>query len=151
MVADGLPDGFEKRIDAASVEAALVVKCEDPSHVRGKETDVETFVRVNGYWRLWPRVVATIRDLPGYGAPAPAPATLHDYRRPDGNTRHRFPCNLCEGRRPRGQAPLECTEETLQWVLESAWQGLLKTGVTQRVPTVTLRVLHLIASNRPQQ
>ena len=149
-MADGLPDGFEKLIDPASVEAVLEVKCDDPTHARGKDTDVATFVRVDGYWRPWPRVVATIKDLPGHGAPAPH-RPLRDYRRPDGSTRRRYPCNLCEGRRPRGQAPLECTEGTLQWVLESAWQGLLKTGVTQRVPTVSLRMLHLIASNRPQQ
>ena len=148
---DGLPDGFEKLIDPASVEAVLAVKCEDPAHVRGKDTDVATFVRVGGYWREVPRVVATIKDLPGYGAPVPPPATLGDYRRPDGSTRRRFPCNLCEGRRPRGQAPLECSEATLQRVLESAWQGLLKTGAPQRVPTVSLRVLHLVASGRPQQ
>lgn len=148
---DGLPDGFETLIDPASVEAALDVKCDDPTHVRGKETDVATFVRVDGYWRELPRVVATIKGLPGHGAPAPTRARLHDYRRPDGSTRRSFPCNLCSGRRPRGQSPLECTEDTLQWVLESAWRGLLRTGVTQRVPTVSLRVLHLIASSRPQQ
>jgi hypothetical protein len=149
-VADGLPDGFEKLIDPASVEAVLDVKCDDPSHVRGKETPVATFVRVDGYWRELPRVVATIKGLPGHGAPAPASAALHDYRRPDGSTRRRFPCNLCEGRRPRGQAPLECTEDTLQWLLESAWQGRLKTGVPQHAP-ISVRVLHLIASSRPQQ
>jgi hypothetical protein len=150
-VADGLPDGFEKLIDPATVEAVLKVECNDRCHAAGKKTDVETFVRVDGYWRPWPRFVATRKDLPGYGAPAPTPATLREYRRPDGSTRRSFSCNLCEGHRPRGQAPLEVNEATLQWVLESAWQGLLKTGVTQRVPTVSLRLLHLIASGRPQQ
>ena len=65
-MADGLPDGFEKLIDPVSVEAVLDVRCEDPTHVRGKETPVETFVRVDGYWRPWPRVVATIKNLPGH-------------------------------------------------------------------------------------
>ena len=149
-MADGLPDGFEKLIDPAAVEAVLEVRCDDPTHVRGKITKVATFVRVDGYWRPLPRVVATIKNLPDHGAPVPTSA-LRDYRRPDGGTRRSYSCNLCEGRRPRGQAPLECTEDTLQWVLESAWQGLLKTVVTQRVPTVSLRVLHLIASSRSQQ
>ena len=35
-MADGLPDGLEKLIDPAPVEAVLDVKCEDPTHVRGK-------------------------------------------------------------------------------------------------------------------
>ena len=86
---DGLPEGFEKLIDPASVEAVLDVKCDDPTHARGKETHVETFVRVDGYWRPWPRVVATIKGLPGYGAPVPTSA-LRDYRRPDGGTRRSY-------------------------------------------------------------
>lgn len=149
-MADGLPEGFEKLIDPASVEAVLDMKCDDPTHARGKETPVAMFVRVDGYWRELPRVVATIKGLPDYGAPVPTSA-LRDYRRPDGSTRRSYSCNLCEGRRPRGQAPLECTEDTLQWVLESVWRGLLKTVVRQRAPTVSLRVLHLIASSRSQQ
>lgn len=79
-MADGLPDGFEKLIDPAAVEAVLEVRCDDPTHVRGKITKVATFVRVDGYWRPLPRVVATIKNLPDHGAPVPTSAAVGRYR-----------------------------------------------------------------------
>ena len=137
-----VPDGFEKRIDPASVDAVIDLQCDDAGHARGKVAKIEKFVRVDGYWRPWPRTVATSRHLPDHYAPAPTPATLYDYRRPDGMTRHRYECKLCVPRR-RGQAPLECTEETLQWLLD--------TVAAQGVTRISIHTLNVIVSKKPKQ
>jgi hypothetical protein len=138
-----VPERFEKLIDQGSIDAVIKLRCNDAGHARGKIRKIETFVRVDGYWRPWPRAVATIGHLPDYGAPAPTSATLHDYRRPDGSTRRRYQCDMCEARRPRGQAPLECTEETLQW--------LLNTVAAQGWKRISIHESNVIVSNRPKQ
>ena len=122
----------------------IKLRCNDTGHARGKVAKIEKFVRVDGYWRPWPRTVATIRHLPDHGAPVPTPATLRDYQRPDGSTRHRYQCDLCEARWPRGQAPLECTEETLQWLLNT----VAVQGKTRRINIATL---NLLVSKKPKQ
>ena len=51
--------------------------------------------------------------------------------------RHRFECELCAGR-PWG-APLECTDETLQWLLD--------TVAAYFVTRISIRTLKVIASS----
>jgi hypothetical protein len=135
----------------------IEVFCDDPRHARGKIAKLETFRRFStddGRWWWLARRENMARDDDGTywsrhrpGWPAGSLESLHHSAR----DRLRYECNLCSATRPRGQAPLECTEETLQWLLESVWQGMLKLGAEQDVSRVNLQTLNLVASNRPQQ
>lgn len=126
-------NGFEELIDPASVDAVVDIICDDTGHARGKVARIEKFVRVDGCWRPWPRGAATIRHLPGVGAPVPTPATLHDYRRPDGMTRHNYKCTLCG-------LSFVGTDATITRILEL----LAANGVTQ----VNLKALSMLVSRK---
>jgi hypothetical protein len=128
-----VPEGYEKSIDPASVDAAVDVVCDDPGHARGKVARLEKFVRVDGYWRPWPRVVATIKHLPGVGAPVPTSGARRDYRRPDGSATHSYTCKLCG-------LSFTGTDVTLTRILNL----LAAQGVTQ----INLKALSMIASRK---
>lgn len=130
-------EGFEGLVDPASVDAMVDIVCDDSGHARGKVNELEKFVRVDGCWRPWPRAVATIRHLPGVGAPAPTSASLSDYRHPDGMTRHnytcKYTCKLCG-------LSFVGTDATLTRILDL----LAANGVTQ----INLKALSMLVSRK---
>jgi hypothetical protein len=135
----------------------IEVVCDDPRHARGKVAKIETFRRfsaADGRWWWLPRRENMARRDDGaylsHHRPGWPSHSLESVHAADSD-RLRYECKLCAGARPRGQAPLECTEDTLQWLLESAWQGLRKLGAKQGVSRINLQTLHQVASNRPQQ
>jgi hypothetical protein len=124
---------MEELIDPASVTAVVDIICDDTGHARGKVNNLEKFIQVDGCWRPWPRAVATIKHLPGIGAPAPTSASLSDYRRPDGTTRHNYTCKLCD-------LSFVGTGATLTRILDL----LAANGVTQ----INLKALSMLVSRK---
>ena len=113
--------------------------CDDPHHARGKIAKIESFDyhADTGSWvgisYRGPRAHLHSEEFP-----TPFRPNVVGARR---QLRHRYECKLC-ARRPWG-APLECTDETLQWLLD--------TVAAQGVTRISIHTLNLIASRKPKQ
>lgn len=111
--------------------------CDDWHHARGKIAKIQTFA----YYAD----IDSWVDVPYRGRsrayqhtgehPTPFRPNVVGARAP---LRHRYACELCAGR-PWG-APLVCTEETLQWLLD--------TVAAQGVTRISLHTLNLIVSRK---
>ena len=114
--------------------------CDDPHHSRGKIAKVGSFEYYadTGSWIAIPhRRRSRAHQHPGE-PPTPFRPNVVGARPP---LRHRYECKLCAGR-PWG-APLECTDETLQWLLD--------TVAAQGVTCISIHTLKVIASRKPKQ
>ena len=114
------------------------VICDDPHHSRGKIAKVASFERYPEGWVDLPyRGRGRAHPHPGED-PTPFRPNVIGARPP---LRHRYECNLCAGK--PWSTPLECTEETLQW--------LLNTVAAQGVTSISLHTLSVLASRKPKQ
>jgi hypothetical protein len=114
--------------------------CEDPHHARAKVAKIQSFVYYadTDSWVAIPhRSQGRAHQHPGE-PPTPWRPNVVGARAP---LRHRFECKLCAGR-PWG-APLECTDRTLKW--------LLNTVAAQDVTRISIHTLNVIASKKPKQ
>jgi hypothetical protein len=111
------------------------IVCDDPRHARGKVAKIESFEYYpdTGSWVGISYRRQAFRH-PGE-PPSPWRPNVVGTRPP---LRHRYECKLCAGR-PWG-APLECTEETLLWLLD--------TVAAQGVTRVSIHTLKVIASRK---
>lgn len=94
----------------------IQIVCDDASHTRGKVAKFDTFVRIGGVWTTQAEFEA---------------ASRHDYRRPDGSTRHNYTCDLCG-------LSFACTDATIARLLDL----VAPQGVTQ----INLKALNMLAS-----
>jgi hypothetical protein len=125
-----------------TLDYVIEVICDDPRHARGKKTDIATFGRFtlpNGEVRWLVRDGKDWRYTPVPRATGRGRVNVH--RRydaePEKGSTYEWPCNLC----PRS---LEVREGTLDELLETVYQGLLKTGAPNE--PITIQTLRRIAS-----
>jgi hypothetical protein len=122
----------------------IEVFCDDPRHADGKVAEIARFGRFvlsphgEVRWLIWrdDRQSFSYTAFPG--------ANVEVYRRYDdepekGSTYH-WRCDLC----PRS---LETREDKLSRLLETTYQGLLKSAAGQGVSRVDLKVLRVIADS----
>ena len=108
------------------------VICDDPRHARGKVAKIRSFDRSPVGWvDITPHRAHQHHGEP----PTPWRPNVVGARE---QLRHRFECKLCAGKSWR--APLECTDETLQWLLD--------TVAAQGVTSISLHTLSVIASRK---
>jgi hypothetical protein len=124
---------------AVTVDRIEVI-CEDRHHARGKVAKVQAFAYYpdTGSWVDVPyRGRGRAYQHSGEHA-APFRPNVVGARPP---LRHRYECTLCAGK--PWSAPLECTDRTLQWLLD--------TVAAQGVTRISIHTLNLIASRKPKQ
>ena len=136
----GYDDTAARQLDTEIRALMISIFCDDPHHARGKVAEIESFdyyADTDSWVAIPHRSQRQAHQHSGEPPTAWRPNVVG--ARPP--LRQRFECKLCRGR-PWG-APLECTDETLQWLLNTvAAQGWTRTSI---------HTLKLIASNKPKQ